>query len=53
MRVGNLSKYYYGETSDYETAKQNQKVAKDKGHSSAFIVAFKDGKVITVEEALK
>ena len=53
MRVGNLSRYYYGETSDYETAKQNQKVAKDKGHNSAFIVAFKDGKVITVEEALK
>ncbi|AJH14586.1 N-acetylmuramoyl-L-alanine amidase family protein [Myroides profundi] len=53
MRAGNLSRYYYGETSDYETAKQNQKVAKDKGHSSAFIVAFKDGKVITVEEALK
>lgn len=53
MRAGNLSRYYYGETSDYETAKQNQKVAKDKGHSSAFIVAFREGKVITVEEALK
>ncbi|MGL4582296.1 MAG: N-acetylmuramoyl-L-alanine amidase family protein, partial [Flavobacterium sp.] len=53
MRAGNLSRYYYGETSDYDTAKENLKVAKNSGHSSAFIVAFKNGNSITIEEAIK
>lgn len=53
MRAGNLSRYYYGETSDYDTAKENLKVAKNSGHSSAFIVAFKNGNAITIEEAIK
>lgn len=46
-------KYYYGETSEYNNAKELQEQAKAKGYSSAFIVAFKDGKKITVQEALK
>lgn len=46
-------KYYYGETSDYEKAKELQEQAKAKGYSSSFVVAFKDGKKITVQEALK
>lgn len=46
-------KYFYGETSEYDNAKELQKQAKDKGYDSAFIVAFKDGKKITVQEALK
>lgn len=46
-------KYYYGETSEYNNAKELQEQAKGKGYSSAFIVAFKDGKKITVQEALK
>lgn len=53
MRAGNLSRYYYGETSDYDTAKENLRVAKSSGHGSAFIVAFKNGNSITVEEAIK
>ncbi|MDR0228669.1 MAG: N-acetylmuramoyl-L-alanine amidase [Flavobacteriaceae bacterium] len=48
-----INKYYYGDTNDYEVAKRNLSEAKDKGHGSAFIVAFKDGKEIKVEEALK
>ena len=48
-----LYKYYYGETSNYDTAKQNLAEAKSKGYDSAFIVAFKNGKKISIQEALK
>lgn len=46
-------KYYYGETTDYNEAKTLLAEAKAKGYSSAFIVPFKDGKRIKIEEALK
>lgn len=51
--LGSLYKYYYGETSDYEIAKRLKNEAKSKGYSSCFIVAYKNGERITVEEALK
>jgi N-acetylmuramoyl-L-alanine amidase len=50
---GQLYKYTYGETSDYETAKKNLEEAKSKGYTSAYLIAFKDGKKISVQEALK
>lgn len=50
---GNLFKYTYGETSDYETAKRNLDEAKKKGYTSAYLIAFKDGQKISVQEALK
>lgn len=50
---GQLYKYTYGETSDYETAKKNLEEAKAKGYTSAYLIAFKDGKKISVQEALK
>ena len=50
---GTLYKYTYGETSDYNVAKQNLEEAKSKGYSSAYLVAFKNGQKITVQEALK
>ena len=50
---GNLYKYMYGSTSNYEVAKQNLEEARAKGYTSAYIIAFKDGKKITVQEALK
>ena len=43
----------YGETSNYEDAKQNLSDAKTKGYDSAYIVAFKDGKKIDVKEVIK
>jgi N-acetylmuramoyl-L-alanine amidase len=46
-------KYFYGETTDYNDAKTLLAEAKAKGYSSAFIVPFKDGKKIKIEEALK
>ena len=42
----------YGQTGDYENAKQLLSEAKSKGYTSAFVVAFKDGKKITIQEAL-
>lgn len=50
---GTLYKYMYGETSDYETAKRNLEEAKAKGYPSAYLVAFRDGKKISVQEAIK
>lgn len=49
---GTLYKYMYGETSDYETAKQNLAEAKAKGYDSAYLIAFRDGKKITIQEAI-
>lgn len=53
VKVGEFYKYYYGHTSDIEEIKENQRKAKEKGYSSAFIVAFKDGEKISVKKALK
>ena len=50
---GNLYKYMYGETSNYEEAKRLLSEAKTKGYSSAFLIAFKNGKKVSVQEALK
>jgi len=50
---GNLYKYMYGETSDYESAKQLVQEAKAKGFTSSYLIAFKNGKKVTVQEALK
>ncbi|MBD0832159.1 N-acetylmuramoyl-L-alanine amidase family protein [Aestuariibaculum sediminum] len=52
-KEGSLYKYYYASTSDYNKIKQLEEVAKQKGYTSSFIVAFKDGKRISLTEALK
>jgi N-acetylmuramoyl-L-alanine amidase len=46
-------KYYYGETDEYAKAKQLLEEAKAKGYTSAFVVPFRNGKKITVQEALQ
>lgn len=48
-----LYKYYYGDTSDYLEIQEKQRNAKEKGFNTCYIVAFRDGKKITVSEALK
>lgn len=51
--TGGMYKYTYGSTSDYQVAKNNLQEAKEKGFTSAFIIAFKDGKRIDVKDAIK
>ncbi|MBG6187588.1 N-acetylmuramoyl-L-alanine amidase family protein [Flavobacterium sp. CAN_S2] len=46
-------KYMYGETADYEEAKKQLSEAKDKGYNTAFLIAFKNGEKINVQDALK
>ena len=53
IKEGTLYKYYYGDSSDYNEIKEALDVAKRKGYTSAFITAYKDGKKISVQDALK
>jgi N-acetylmuramoyl-L-alanine amidase len=48
-----LFKYYYGSTSSYSQIQKLHEQAKAKGYPSSYIVAFKQGSKITVNEALK
>lgn len=48
-----IYKYYYGSTSDYKKAKQLLEEAKLKGYTSAFIVAYQKGKLISIKDATK
>ena len=53
FRVNSLYKYYYGSTSSFKNVKETLKIVKKKGYTTAFIVAFKNGKKISVKEAVK
>ena len=46
-------KYMYGETSDYEEAKNKLEEVKSKGYDSAFLIAFKNGEKISIQDAIK
>jgi N-acetylmuramoyl-L-alanine amidase len=48
-----LYKYMYGATYDYNQAKKLLEQAKSKGYNSAYLIAFKNGVKISVQEALK
>ena len=52
-REDGLYKYYIGATSSYEEIKKIHQLAKDRGFSSSYITAFKNGEKIEVKEALK
>ena len=53
VKDGNLYKYFYGTTSNYNKINKLKRVAITKGYKSSYIVAFKDGKKIPLSEALK
>lgn len=53
VKVGNLYKYYIGNTSNYGEIEKIQEQAKSKGYKSAFIVAFENGNKIPIEQVLK
>ena len=52
QKESGLYRYFYGETSDYDTARQLKAEARKKGYKQAFIVAFKAGERISVDEVL-
>ncbi|MFO7673152.1 MAG: N-acetylmuramoyl-L-alanine amidase [Lutibacter sp.] len=53
MQVDGSYKYYFGSTSDYGEIQKLHQLAKSKGYTSAFIVAFENGKKIPVEDVIK
>ena len=52
-KEGKLYKYYFGASSSYSQIQQLHQDAQSKGFPSSYVVAFKEGKKITVNEALK
>ncbi|MEI7510466.1 MAG: N-acetylmuramoyl-L-alanine amidase [Flavobacterium sp.] len=48
-----IYKYFYGETSSQEEAKKLLQEVKSKGFDSAYIVAFKDGKIVDSKDIKK
>lgn len=52
QKEGGLYRYFYGTARDFEAAKSLKETAKSKGYSSAFIVAFKDGKKVKLSSAI-
>lgn len=50
---GIFYKYMYGSSTDYSAAQKELKLVQSKGYSSAYIIAIRDGKNISVQEALK
>ena len=53
VKEGNVYKYFYSETTDYDHARKALEVAKSKGFNSAFLVAYKNGKKISIQQAIK
>ena len=49
----NIYKYFYQETTDYESAKKYLQEAKSKGYGASFLVATKDGEKISIQDAVK
>lgn len=53
LKVGKQYKYYYGKTSNYDEILKIQKQVKKGGYPSAFVIAYKDEKKISVADLLK
>ena len=49
---GPLYKYFWGHTSSYSEVKKSLTTAQQSGYPSAFVVALKNGKLVSVQEAL-
>ena len=51
-KFGTLYKYFYGSTSNYTEIQLLKTFAQEKGYSSAYVVAFKDGQKVKLSEVL-
>ena len=49
----NIFRYFYGNTSSYDSVVAMKKEAREKGYKNAFIVAYKNEKQISIKMALK
>lgn len=52
-KSGKLYRYFTGNTSDYNKIREVQELAKEKGYTSCYIVAYKNGEKISVTKALE
>ena len=52
-KVGKYYKYYLGNFFTFAEAKEKKAEAREKGYTSAFLVAYKNGEKVSVSEALK
>lgn len=52
-KEGKLYKYYYSSSNDYLTIQNKLREAQAAGYKNSYIVAFKEGRKISVNEALK
>lgn len=50
---GNLYRYFYGSTSDYNLIQLKKKLARQKGYPQAFVVAYKNGKKQKLADILR
>ncbi len=53
LKRGELFKYFYGNTSDYNKINKQKKEAEDKGYTASFVVAFRGQEMIPLSEALE
>lgn len=53
IKIGNIYKYYIGKSNNLNEIKDLQQLAKSKGYTSAFIVGFRDGEKIDIEDVLQ
>lgn len=52
-KAGNIYRYFYGKTSDYEEINRRKAEAIRKGYKDCYIVAYKKGKKVSLTEVLK
>ena len=53
IKSGSLYKYFLGNTTSYEVAKEFQQLAIEKGYNGSFIVAFQGEAIVPLKNALK
>ena len=53
IKSGSLYKYFFGNSFNYDKAKELQRLAIEKGYNGSFIVAFQNDEIVPLNNALK
>jgi N-acetylmuramoyl-L-alanine amidase len=53
IKSGSLYKYFFGNSFNYDNAKELQRLAIEKGYNGSFIVAFQNDEIVPLNNALK